>query len=72
MQLAHAYSTNNHYPDLKGGLEAFRGVQQALSEPCFNQGTPLGALALHRACYHWLKGTLNACLAIWEFERSCW
>ena len=47
-------------PDLKATLEAFRGVQQALSEPCFNQGTPLGALALHRACYHSLKGTLNA------------
>ena len=46
--------------DLKATLEAFRTVQQALSEPCFNQGTPLGALALHRACYHSLKGTLNA------------
>lgn len=50
--------------DLEHTLEAFREVQQRLSEPCFNHGQPLKALALQRACYHEVKGTLNAQMTI--------
>src|SRR5438552_14849690 len=51
-------------PDLERTLEAFREVQHALSEPCFNEGKPLGALALQRLMYHSVKGTLNAQMTI--------
>jgi hypothetical protein len=50
--------------DLERTLEAFREVQHALSEPCFNEGQPLHALALQRLCYHSVKGTLNAQMTI--------
>jgi putative transposase len=50
--------------DLERTLEAFREVQRALSVPCFNDGNPLGALALQRACYHAVKGTLSAQMTI--------
>lgn len=51
-------------PDVKRTLEAFREVQHTLSEPCFNEGKPLGALALQRLCYHDVKGTLSAQMTI--------
>src|SRR5690242_3707950 len=50
--------------DLERTLQAFREVQQCLSKPCFNQGSPLKALALQRECYHAVKGTLNAQMTI--------
>ena len=50
--------------DLERTLEAFREVQHALSEPCYKQGKPLGALALQRLMYHTVKGTLNAQMTI--------
>jgi IS605 OrfB family transposase len=51
-------------PDLRHTLEAFRKVQQTLSEPCYHEGKPLGALALQRLMYHSVKGTLNAQMTI--------
>src|SRR5436305_7174567 len=51
-------------PDLQRTLEAFRDVQQTLSAPCYHEGKPLNALALQRACYHGVKGTLNAQMTI--------
>ncbi len=51
-------------PDLEATLEAFREVQHNLSEPCYHDGNPLGALALQRAYYHTVKGTLNAQMTI--------
>src|SRR5260370_12748320 len=50
--------------DLRHTLAAFREVQQALSESCYHSGKPLGALALQRAMYHQVKGTLNAQMTI--------
>jgi putative transposase len=50
--------------DLRATVAAFQQVQQELSEPCFNQGRPLGALALQRARYSAAKGTLNAQMTI--------
>lgn len=50
--------------DIHATLDAFQQVSRALSEPCFNGGKPLGALALQRACYHTVKGTLNAQMTI--------
>jgi len=50
--------------DLKRTLETFGEVQQALSEPCFNEGKPLGALALQRLMYHEVKGSLSAQMTI--------
>ncbi|WP_052890069.1 RNA-guided endonuclease InsQ/TnpB family protein [Thermogemmatispora carboxidivorans] len=53
--------------DLRGTLTVFQRVQQQLSAPCFNGGKPLSAVALQRACYHEVKGQLNAqmtCTAI--------
>jgi IS605 OrfB family transposase len=47
-------------PDLRATLVAFQRVQQALSEPCYHDGQPLGALALHRAMYRQVTGTLNS------------
>ena len=46
--------------DLRTTVAAFQQVQQALSEPAFNSGTPLGALALHRAMYRQVVGVLNS------------
>ncbi|GHO76885.1 transposase [Ktedonobacter sp. SOSP1-85] len=50
--------------DLEHTIDVFREVQHALSEPCFNGGKPLGALALQRACYHQVKGSLSAQMTI--------
>ncbi|GHO77590.1 transposase [Ktedonobacter sp. SOSP1-85] len=50
--------------DVERTIEVFREVQHALSEPCFNGGKPLGALALQRACYHQVKGSLSAQMTI--------
>ncbi len=51
-------------PDLRDTLVAFCKVQQALSAPCYNDGKPLGALALQRKVYHQVKGTLSAQMTI--------
>lgn len=50
--------------DLERTLGDFREVQHSLSEPCYNDGNPLNYLALHRECYHTVKGTLNAQMTI--------
>src|SRR5947209_3714496 len=50
--------------DLERTIDVFREVQHFLSEPCFNGGKPLGALALQRACYHDVKGSLSAQMTI--------
>lgn len=57
--------------DLERTLEAFREVQQALSEPCFNDGKPLNALALQRLMYHEVKGTLSAQMTISAIRTVC-
>ena len=50
--------------DLERTLRAFREVQHALSEPCYDEGKPLGALALQRLMYHQVKGALSAQMTI--------
>src|SRR6266516_4121990 len=55
-------------PDLEATLEAFREVQHNLSEPCYHDGNPLGALALQRAYYHTVKGTLKAQMTIYAIR----
>jgi hypothetical protein len=57
--------------DLERTLEVFREVQQALSEPCFNEGKPLGALALQRLMYHDVKGSLSAQMTISAIRTVC-
>lgn len=47
-------------PDLRATVAAFQRVQQELSEPCYNNGAPLSALALHHAMYVRVAGTLNS------------
>lgn len=54
-------------PDLRATLAGFQGVQQRISAVCYNDGTPLSALALHRAIYQQVKGTISSqmtCTAI--------
>ena len=51
-------------PDLLETVKTFQQVQQALSEPCFNDGWPLGALELQKQCYHAIKGKLNSQMTI--------
>ncbi len=46
--------------DLRATLVAFQQVQQQISPVCYHDGEPLGALALHRACYREVAGTLNS------------
>jgi len=46
--------------DLRATVAAFQSVQQLLTIPCYNDGSPLGALALHRACYRDVVGALNS------------
>ena len=47
--------------DLRRTLDAYRDVRQKLSAPCLNEeGFPLSALALHRAEYQNVKGSLSA------------
>src|SRR5579883_2565279 len=53
--------------DVRATLLAFQQVQQQLSPVCYNNGSPLGALALHRACYRDVAGTVSSqltCTAI--------
>jgi putative transposase len=50
--------------DLQRTVQAFREVKQNLSEPCYNGGKPLNALALQRGYYHQVKGVLNAQMTI--------
>src|SRR6266516_5529903 len=57
--------------DLARTLEAFREVQHALSEPCYNEGKPLGALALQRLMYHEVKGALSAQMTISAIRTVC-
>jgi putative transposase len=46
--------------DLRATVAAFKHVQQDLSETGYNKGKPLSALALHRAMYARVTGTLNS------------
>jgi len=46
--------------DLRATLAAFQRVQQNLSEPAYNSGKPLSALALHRAMYPQVSGVLSS------------
>lgn len=46
--------------DLRATVAAFQRVQQDLSEPCFHDGKPLSAIALHHAMYAQVAGTLNS------------
>jgi putative transposase len=57
--------------DLERTLLAFRSVQQALSEPCYNEGQPLKALALQRLLYHRVKGSLSAQMTISAIRTVC-
>jgi putative transposase len=53
--------------DLRATLAEFQGIQQRISAACYNNGTPLSALALHRAVYEQVKGAINSqmtCTAI--------
>jgi putative transposase len=54
-------------PDLRATLAGFQGIQQRISAACYNDGKPLSALALHRAVYANVKGTISSqmtCTAI--------
>ncbi|MCG8351641.1 MAG: RNA-guided endonuclease TnpB family protein [Chloroflexales bacterium] len=54
-------------PDLRATLAGFQGIQQRISAACYNDGKPLSALALHRAVYEQVKGTISSqltCTAI--------
>jgi len=57
--------------DLEHTLEVFREVQHTLSEPCYNEGKPLGALALQRLMYHEVKGSLSAQMTISAIRTVC-
>ena len=46
--------------DLRATVAAFQRVQQNLSEPAYNSGKPLNALALHRAMYPQVSGVLSS------------
>jgi IS605 OrfB family transposase len=46
--------------DLRETVAAFQHVQQELAEPCYNDGQPLSAIALHHAMYARVIGTLNS------------
>jgi IS605 OrfB family transposase len=46
--------------DLRATVVAFQRVRQQLSEPCYNDGRPLSALALRRAMYRRVLGALNS------------
>jgi putative transposase len=54
-------------PDLRATLAGFQRIQQRISAACYNHGKPLSALALHRAVYENVKGTISSqmtCTAI--------
>lgn len=46
--------------DLRATVAAFQRVQQDLTATAYNDGKPLGALALHHAMYALVVGTLNS------------
>src|SRR5258706_53263 len=46
--------------DLRATVAVFQRVQQNLSEPSYNSGKPLSALALHRAMYPQVSGVLSS------------
>jgi putative transposase len=46
--------------DLRATVAAFQRVQHVLSEPAYNRGKPLSALALHHAMYAQVVGILNS------------
>lgn len=50
--------------DLRNTLKGFQLVQQTLSVPCYNNGNPLNALALQKACYHQVKGDFSSQMTI--------
>ena len=54
--------------DLRNTLTAFVTMQQSISELAFNEGKPLSAIELHRACYQNIKGTLNSQMTITVFR----
>lgn len=47
-------------PDLRAILTEFQSIQQRISVACYNDGKPLSALALHRAVYEDVKGTISS------------
>lgn len=52
---------------MRATLAAFQAIQQRISAACYNDGKPLSALALHRAVYEHVKGTVSSqltCTAI--------
>jgi len=51
-------------PDLQATLDAFQQVQHKVSPTAFNEGKPLKAVPLQRACYHQVKGILNSQMTI--------
>ena len=51
-------------PDLVDTLDAFRDVQNRVSEVAFNEGKPLRAVELQRAVYQEVKGTLSSQMTI--------
>jgi putative transposase len=54
-------------PDLRATLAGFQGIQQRISQACYNHGKPLSALNLHRVVYEDVKGTISSqltCTAI--------
>jgi putative transposase len=51
-------------PDLRQTLNVFREVQAALSPVAFNDGRPLGPIALQKRVYHAVKGRLNSQMTI--------
>jgi IS605 OrfB family transposase len=51
-------------PDLLATLNAFTVVQNAVTEACFNEGTPLNAVQLQRLVYAQVKGMLNSQMTI--------
>jgi IS605 OrfB family transposase len=46
--------------DLRATVVAFQRVQQELTEPCYHDGHPRSALALHHAMYAHVVGTLSS------------
>jgi len=50
--------------DLHATLDAFQQVQSQVSPIAFNNGNPLKAVPLQRACYHEVKGRLNSQMTI--------
>jgi len=49
-----------HDADLRNTVYASQQLLQRLSPICFNEGRPLNARTIQKACYHSVKGTLSA------------